>query len=448
MNYAVVDIETTGGYAAANAITEISIFVHNGEKIINSYTSLVNPYRLIPRHITALTGITQEMVDAAPGFEEIASEVYEILKGCVFVAHSVNFDYSFIKHQLNEFGHTLNVPRLCTIRLSRKLLPDLPSYSLGNLCRSLSIPIEQRHRAEGDAKATAILFDKLIKLPAGEAVIQDMLRRTSREQWIPQQLSEEALNKLPAMPGVYYFLNEKKKVIYVGKALNIRKRVAGHFMPNNPELKRQQFLRQVADINFEVCLNEFHALILESIEIRRLWPRYNYAQKQPAKRYGLYCFEDNLGYLRLCLDVQRKNLPALYSCNLLTEGQTMLRKLMEEFNLHPQLCYLDKAPLTEQDIETLPEQAIYNTSARQAIEALKTRLKTIVLLDTDHKAADLCIYMERGVFWGMQMIAKGSFKQDIEWIKQELSPCYDNDFIRMAVHRFAERYPEKCIPIP
>ena len=386
------------------------------------------------------------MVDEAPGFEEIAEDVYELLRDCVFVAHSVNFDYSFIKHQLKHCGYELNVPRLCTVRLSRKIFNDLPSYSLGNLCRSLSIAIEQRHRAQGDAKATALLFDKIVKLSTGKEVIREMLKRSSKEQWLPMQLSAEVVQELPAAPGVYYFLNAKRKVIYVGKALNIRKRVAGHFMPNNPELKRQQFLRHVTDIEHTVCASEFHALLLESIEIRRLWPRYNYAQKQPVKKYALYHFEDNRGYVRLCLDVQRRHLPALYKCNMLMEGQNMLRKIVEEFDLHPQLCYIDKTPVSELNGE-LPEVSAYNRKVSEALKALNCRLKTIALREPCDSENELCIFMEKGVFWGMGIFPAKQINNDRDWLKQNLVPYNDNDFLRSSVYRYAETYPERCIEI-
>ncbi|HVF97855.1 MAG TPA: 3'-5' exonuclease, partial [Flavisolibacter sp.] len=135
--YAIVDIETTGGYAAANGITEISIQVFDGEKVIESFESLVNPGKVIPRYIQAFTGITNEMVQDAPRFEEIAEKVYTLLQGAVFVAHNVNFDYSFIKSHLDFYGYTFNAKKLCTVRLARQIFPGFPSYSLGNLCHSL-----------------------------------------------------------------------------------------------------------------------------------------------------------------------------------------------------------------------------------------------------------------------------------------------------------------------
>src|SRR5215216_38549 len=158
--YAIVDIETTGGYAAANGITEISIHIFDGEKVVEQFETLINPNQLIPKYIQAFTGITNEMVQDAPTFEEVAEKIYTILQGNIFVAHSVNFDYSFIKSHLGFYGYTLNAKKLCTVRLARQIFPGLPSYSLGNLCHSLEIELKNRHRAGGDAGATVVLFKK------------------------------------------------------------------------------------------------------------------------------------------------------------------------------------------------------------------------------------------------------------------------------------------------
>ena len=133
--YAIVDIETTGGHASANGITEVAICIHDGKKITQRFSTLVNPRMDIPVYIRALTGISNEMVQDAPPFEDVAADIYHLLHGKIFVAHNVNFDYSFIRHHLSAAGYDLQCNKLCTVRLGRKILPGLPSYSLGKLCR-------------------------------------------------------------------------------------------------------------------------------------------------------------------------------------------------------------------------------------------------------------------------------------------------------------------------
>jgi DNA polymerase-3 subunit epsilon len=160
--YAIIDIETTGGSAHLEKITEIAVFLHDGKEITGEYSTLINPERNIPYFITNLTGITNEMVENAPCFYEIAKKLIELTEGRIFVAHNARFDYSFIRQEYKSLGYNFKRSILDTVALSRKLLPGHCSYSLGNICKDLNIMINGRHRAGGDALATVKLFEILI----------------------------------------------------------------------------------------------------------------------------------------------------------------------------------------------------------------------------------------------------------------------------------------------
>jgi DNA polymerase-3 subunit epsilon len=301
IEYAIVDIETTGGHAVDGGITEVAILIHDGKRIINRYETLINPQRTIPYFIQALTGIDNEMLAEQPPFHKVAKKIYSLLESRVFVAHNVNFDYSFIKHHLGLAGHILNVSKLCTVRMSRKIKPGLKSYSLGRLCDALNIPIENRHRAMGDAEATAILFSRLLEWDK-EGHREVMLKRMVKEQQLPSNLPREMIDNLPSSPGVYYFKDKEGKVIYVGKSINIKKRVSSHFVGHNPGLQRQNFIKHIFSISFELCGTELMALLLEANEIKRLWPLYNRAMKGFEPKYALFSYEDQNGYMRLAID--------------------------------------------------------------------------------------------------------------------------------------------------
>ncbi len=443
--YAIVDIETTGGHAAGSGITEVAIYIHDGNKVTQSFKTLINPERSIPIYITALTGINNAMVASAPVFKEVADEIFELLSGNIFIAHNVNFDYSFIKHHLKSAGYELNVKKLCTVRLSRKVFMGLASYSLGNLCRSLHIEIEDRHRADGDARATVILFDKLLQAGA-QLHIEAMLKKSSSEQWLPLQLDKSIIENLPAKPGVYYFHSAKGKVIYVGKAINIKKRVSSHFTQNDGEKKRQHFLRLTVNITFKECASELHALVLESTEIRKLWPKYNYSQKQPAQKYALYSFEDNRGYIRLAIDKRKKNLQALYNFNMLHEGLMLLKNMVDQFELNHKLCYLDKMPFAEKDIEFTEAPLYYNGKVKTALQSLKEQLPTFAIVDEGlNKEEKLCLLIERGNFWGMGYISSLHNIDNVYELKEKIVPYADNDFIRNSIYTFAAANPSKKI---
>ena len=175
--YCIVDIETTGNGIKGNKITEISIFKYNGTEVVDEFTSLVNPESLIPTHITALTGITNSMVADAPLFSEIAESILNITKDCVFVAHNVNFDYNIIRNEFKAIGVIFNRKKLCTVRLSRALMPGYRSYSLGKLCKSLDIQLTDRHRARGDAEATTVLFNQLLRQQNAADVFKKFLKK-------------------------------------------------------------------------------------------------------------------------------------------------------------------------------------------------------------------------------------------------------------------------------
>lgn len=455
--YAIVDIETTGGYAANNDITEVAIVLHNGNCVVDRYETLIRPARPIPYHIQVLTGITPAMVEDAPSFEDVAEDIYDRLKDCIFIAHNVNFDYSFIKHHLQLCGFDLNVQKLCTVRLSRKVFPGLQSYSLGKLCMHFDIIIENRHRAGGDADATVTLFETMLRHNGLEHV-QQFLKRGSREQYLPQFLPKEEIEKLPYTPGVYYFHNQKGKIIYVGKARNIRYRVRSHFSHNGAGKQRQEFMRNIYSITYKTCGTELMAFILESIEIKRLWPEYNASQKRFTAAYGIYAFPDQNGYLRLAINKKMKNQDALYTFQLLHEGHRLLKRLIHDFNLCPRLCYLQKddGPCTPDLIrpclgacEKKEEVALYNKRVMRAKDFLDNHLPTFAVVDDGKDNYEQsCVLIEKGRFYGMGYIPMDTPVSSLDQLKEYMTQYPENDYIRGLVYNYAEKRPEKKRLIP
>ena len=455
--YAIVDIETTGGYAANNAITEVAIVLHDGNRELKRYETLVRPGMTIPRYVQALTGINDEMVADAPGFEEIAPTVYEWLKDSVFVAHNVNFDYSFLHSQLKECGFHLDNRKLCTVRLSRKVFPGAPSYSLGNICQYLGITIPNRHRAGGDANATVLLFEKIMQA-GGLEIIRNMLKGRNKEQYLPIHLPAEQLDRLPQTPGVYYFHDQKGKVIYVGKANNIRQRVGSHFSNNKTGRQKQEFLRNIYSISHEPTGTELMAFLLECVEIKRLWPLYNRSLKRFEPSYGLYTYEDRNGFSRLILEKRKKQLQPVYTFSLLLEGQNLLRKLIREYELCPRLCFIQKG---EQPCDGMQEgyckgacegkesPESYNRRVEEAIDALVKSLPSFTLMDRGRHAEERsCILIEQGRLYGMGYLPADAVIFEASDIKSYLTRYPENDYMRGLVYSHAERWPVKRKDLP
>jgi DNA polymerase III subunit epsilon len=450
--YAIVDIETTGGYAANNGITELAIVLHDGNSIIDRFETLINPLLPIPPYVQVLTGINPDMLKNAPVFSDVASRVFEMLKDSIFVAHHVNFDYSFLKHQLETCGFELDTDKLCTVRLSRKVFPGLPGYSLGKLCRELEIPIQNRHRAGGDADATVILFEKILNKDTQGAVGR-MLHGKSREQYLPPNLPSEQVAALPYTAGVYYFHNQKGKVIYVGKAKNLRARVCSHFSNNSSGLRRQEFLRNIFSISWQESGTELMAFLFECVEIKRLWPAYNSSLKRFEQSYGLYVFEDQSGYLRLTIEKKKLHLQAHYSFNGLPEGWQILRKLVRQFGLCPKLCFIEKGgePCTGLMSHSCRGACIhvesstdYNQRLMEALGSLKDILPSFVIKDRGRNAdEESCVLIENGRFFGMGFLDKSMQISNLETLREQLTAYPENDYMRGLVYSFAEKWPEK-----
>ena len=442
MLYAVVDIETTGSFAAANGITEIAIVIHDGTKVINFYESLVNPHTPIPYFIQRLTGIDNNMVANAPSFEEIAGQVNELLQDKVFVAHNVNFDYSFVKHHLLSAGYALDTKKLCTVRLARKVLPGLNGYSLGKLTARLGINHGAHHRAGGDAMATADLLAMIIEKDT-EGVISGMLKGKNSEQYLPPHLPVGQLEDLPSTPGVYYFYNATGKPIYIGKAKNIRKRVRSHFSNNKTNRQKQDFLRETHKISYRQCATELMAHILESAEIRRLWPVHNRSQRGYLAQFGLFTYEDMQGYKRFTVEKNKRSFKPIYTFNTITEGQMRLRELVTEFGLCTRLCNISTGECTCPE-HSAPEQ--YNEKADEAISWMRKHLPTFALVDKGMDDNDRsCILIMEGNLYGMGYLNDKQELDNIETLQKTLEPLQDNDYIRNLVFRHATEYPEKCV---
>lgn len=436
MQFAVVDIETTGGFPQQHGITEIAIVLHNGSEVEGRYETLVNPHQPIPPFIANMTGISDAMVAAAPSFEEVAPYIFNLLKDRIFVAHNVNFDFSFVKHHLQEAGFHLQTPKLCTIRLSRKVFPGYRKYGLGHLCRELGISIENRHRAGGDALATAQVLDMVIRNNGG-VLIREMLKKENKGQLLPPNLPEQFVLDLPEQPGVYYFHDAKGKVVYVGKAKNIKKRVVSHFTGLDISKKRQDFLRSIYSITHAPCPTEFIASLLESVEIKRLWPVFNKSQKRYEQLWGIYHFEDSRGYRRLAIDKKQKHTTPIASFSMLVDAHRLLWKLVKEFELHPVLCFLDATGAAE-----LPEITSYNRSVAAALDWLEAQKETFLIRDKE-----ACVLVEEGKFYGMGKIEKDTDITRIEHIKPQLVPYPENEVLRSMIRNFAERYPHKVVKI-
>ncbi|MBL0741914.1 exonuclease domain-containing protein [Chryseolinea lacunae] len=443
--YAIVDIETTGGYAENHRITEVAIYHHDGVQITATFQTLINPGRNIPFYITGLTGITTEMVLDSPTFEEVASEIFQQLDGKIFVAHNAHFDYSFLKKELEGCGHNWQSKKLCTVRLSRKIIPGLRSYSLGSLAESLGIEIQNRHRADGDAAATVKVFEQLLRRDHDGQIVK-ALKRNSGETILPPNLPKEDFDKLPALPGVYYFLNSRGDVIYVGKALNIKKRIAGHFSGDAREWSRSKIRNEIHHISYELTGNELIALILESQEIRRLWPKYNQAQKFKTEEWGIFEYEDQNGYRRFSVNLVMKGTRPLQRFRNKSEAWNFLWQKVREFDLCPKLSGLQVAKGLCFDYQAgdchgacmgVESAKKYNKRIVKCIQSFQEDGESVAIIGKGRNIEEQSLVLvERGAYVGFGFFDRQAAISDLESARTYVKRSVETPTVKNLVHSY------------
>lgn len=329
--FAIIDVETTGGSPGSSKITEIAIFIHDGTQIIDEFTSLVNPETEIPKFVVHLTGITQEMVSTAPKFFEIAKKVIEITEDCVFVAHNVGFDYSMIRSEYKSLGYDYRRNQLCTVRTSRQLLPGHESYSLGKLAKALDIKVDGRHRAGGDALATAEIFSMLYR--SSNQDLTHYIQEEINPKILHPNLDLESLDLLPEKTGLYFFYDEANQLVYIGRSKNIKKRVEQH-LRNKGTAKALEMRSEICRIETDITGSELIAILREAKLRKNKTPKYNSPLKKKKFTHGLFSFYDQRGYLNLTIDLlKNKTEVPLTAFNSITQAKSTLNTVTEKYKL-------------------------------------------------------------------------------------------------------------------
>nr|WP_321226332.1 exonuclease domain-containing protein [uncultured Psychroserpens sp.] len=411
MIYTIIDVETTG---RENRMTEISIFKYDGTQVVDEFTTLVNPESEIPMHITALTGIDNRLVADAPVFADVAQDILNITEDSTFVAHNVNFDYNVIGGEFKRLGIDFRRKKLCTVRLSRKLLPGYKSYSLGKICKDLKIDLVDRHRARGDAEATVILFELLLAQPKAVEVFNDFLNKNSREATLPPNLPKETFEALPNSPGIYFFKDKKGKIIYVGKAKDIKKRVLSHFYSKTK--KSLDMVRETRDIDFELSGSELIALLMEDAAIKHNFPVFNKVSKRTIQSYSIFSYEDRNGIIHLAINKGRLVHKPIATFFNMRDVRLYMEKICSQYNLCPKYCHLQEAVwecshynITDckgicRDEETSDE---YNKRVHKAIYEVSENKQDIILKEKGRNSnKEAFIWIKENVYLGYGFIDK------------------------------------------
>lgn len=336
--YSIIDVETTGGKFNEEGITEVAIYRFDGHEIVDQFASLINPEQPIQPFVVKLTGINNKMLVNAPKFYEVAKRILEIIDGTVLVAHNANFDHRMLRLEFDRLGYDFDMQTLCTVELAQQLMPEQESFSLGKLVKSLGIPITDRHRATGDALATVKLFKLLLNKDTSKDILKQSLKSFPKSKVSPNLKS--ILEKVPASTGLYYLYENNDDLIYIGRSRNIKKNLTQHF--TSERRRSVEMTALVHDVKFEKTGSDLIAMLKESVEIKKHWPRFNKKSKKSIYSHGLFVHEDECGYLNLNIRSARRDPNYVTSFSSSKSGKSFVESMLKEHHLCRQLVGLEK----------------------------------------------------------------------------------------------------------
>ena len=430
--YSILDIESTGGKFNEEGIMEIAIYKHDGRQIVDQFSSLINPERPIQPFVVKLTGINEKMLRSAPKFYELAKRIIEITEGTTLVAHNAQFDYRILRTEFRRLGYDFQRKTLCTVELSKRLIPEAESHSLGKLVRSLGIAVSDRHRAQGDALATLKLFEILLNKDVEKEILKDVIREEAYGELSQRQL--DIVENLPSEVGVYFFHNKEGEVIYTGKTKNIQKRVNQHFTNSSEIALRLQ--KETREVTYELCGTELIALLREYHLRKKLRPRHNPRRSKPLYSYE-WAEEDLNGYAGIVIRKSSGKGQGLLHFPSYIAAEKALSKWQEQENLP-----LKKDRPTP--IDETPE--VYNDRWHKAISELRIEKRTLTLVDKGRKLGEKSVVLVReGQIVGFGFTELGQQMNNLAILQQLLSPLKDDHNTRYLVEYYLLNHPKERV---
>lgn len=430
--YTVLDIETTGGKYNEEGITEIAIHKFDGHEVVDTFISLVNPEKEIQPFVVNLTGISNKMLRTAPKFHEVAKRIVEITEDTVIVAHNAQFDYRVLRTEFRRLGYNFERKTLCTVDLSKKLIPEAPSHSLGKLVRSLGIPVSDRHRANGDALATLQLFRLLLSKDSEKIIIKNIIKEASLGELSPTQL--DIVEKLPSEVGVYYMHNKEGEIIFLGKSNNIKKRVNQHFTKSGDKARRIQ--KMTRTVTFEKTGSELAALLKEHEELSLNRPKFNQYRKGRLFSYTIVVQENEQGYRMLRAQKVNSDPIGVLTFNGIHAAKNFLYKINKEFTLCDKLNGLSEAKKNCANFDEgkcngacihKEDRFRYNDRVQQALEKYSLSDKNLVILDKGREIGEHSAFLiKKGIFQGFGYCQLNHQINNIHILESIITPMNGN----------------------
>lgn len=397
------------------------------------------------------------MLRNAPKFHEVARRIVEITQDCILVAHNTSFDYRILRTEYKRLGYDFVRKNLCTVELSKKLIPGQEKYKLGTLVKALGIPMSDRHRAAGDALATVKLFKLLLDKDVDKEIVNAAIKTGIQ---VTKQLAPQLsviIDALPSKTGVYYIHNDNGDIIYIGKSKNIKKRVNQHFLGTNRKSKNLQKL--VATVTYEETGNELIALLKESHEIKKNQPLFNRSQRKTNFDFGLYKKKNEQGYISLTYDKIDNRKKPITSFSSINEAKNFLFKITEKYQLCQTVnqlsvtngtCFAYKTKACNGACCNEELQKEYNSRVNLFIEEYSYKNANKLIIDSGRTLEEKSVILiENGVYKGYGFYQLNHQITNIEILRDIITPMEDTRDTQHLIQSFLRRKRvKKIIQLP
>nr|WP_297788127.1 exonuclease domain-containing protein [uncultured Allomuricauda sp.] len=431
--YAILDIESTGGKYNEEGITEIAIHRYDGHQVVDKFICLINPEREIQPFVVKLTGISNKMLRSAPKFHEVAKRIVEITEGAVLVAHNAQFDYRILRTEFRRLGYDFQRKTLCTVDLSKQLIPEAESHSLGKLARSLGIPMSDRHRANGDALATLKLFKMLLDKDSDKKIITDVIREETHGELSPNQL--DMVVDLPSETGVYYMHDKDGEIIFLGKTKNIKKRVNQHFT-NVGKLARK-LQKETKKVTYQTTGSELIAILKAYVEQKKNRPRYNHVSKKKLFTHTIDFNQNGTEHIILEVEKNRSLEDKKMAFNGTQSAKNFINKVSQEFELCPSSLGTENECL-HQSNELRASSC--NEKVLSAFEKYSIQDKNIALTDQGRETGERSfILIKNGRLQGFGYVELNHQINNIPILESIMTPIWSDENTTFIVETYLRK---------
>ena len=422
--YAIIDIETTGGDYDEEGITEIAIYQYDGFKITDQFCSLINPKKQIQPFVKKLTGINEKMLEKAPIFFEVAKRIVEITRNCIIVAHNAAFDYRILKTEFKRLGYVFERETICTINLSKELLPDQREFSLGKLVSNLGIPFSIRHRAFGDAQATLKLFELLIEKDVKKNIIKEHIKILNNNKASKRFL--KIIDNLPSKMGIYYILDAHKKIIYIGKSKNIKQSVTQYLTSSNK--KSLIIQNKISQVSFSLTGGQLVTLLKQQIEIKINSPVLNASSKYRIYPIGIRV-DDKKTYHRIIIEQVKKNFKYLTVFKNKIDAEKEILILAEKFEI-----YLNNSNFSFKEKES-PKK--YNCKVKKLSKSFSYPFPNFLIIENGRKHGEFTfILIKNNQFRGYGYFELNHQIKTMSQINSRLISMEENNDTKKLIYSF------------